>query len=93
MWLSVFLHLYVRSCYVSVASDDLLIVRVPYDELLVWNLHRVEIIDIHRQTASASRVSECLFTESSDLPHDVGRVVVAYNVDLVASLVCVPQLL
>ena len=91
--LAIAVKLDVRSEDVAISAEDLLCLRIPYDQLLVRVFHSIELIDIHRQTASASRVSECLFAESADLHHDIRGVMVVDHVDLVMTFVCISQFL
>ena len=52
--LSVLVQFDVRSEDISVSSEDLFRIRIPDDELLVWVFHCVELVDIHRESASTT---------------------------------------
>ena len=69
--LSVFSELYVGSQNVTVSAKNPFCFRIPYDELLIRVVHRVEFIDVHRKTASSAGISEGFFTETAYFPHHI----------------------
>ena len=91
--LPVLVQLDVTSQDISVSSEDLFSFRIPYDELLIWVLHCVELIDVHLQSASASGITECYLAKTCDLSHDIWRIMMIDHIYLVSALVCVSQLL
>ena len=54
MWLAVLAQLYVSAKYESVASENPFCLRVPYDQLLVWVFHGVELVDVYSKSASSA---------------------------------------
>ena len=53
-------------------------------------VHRVEFVDIHRQTAATSGIAESLFAETTDFSHYIRRVMMVDHIDFIVTLVSVP---
>ena len=90
--LPVLVKLDVTSEDVSVSSEYLFSVRVPYYELLVWVLHGVELVDVNGEAASSAGIAECLLAETAYFFHDIRGVMMIDHIDLVVALVGVSQL-
>ena len=84
---------HVRSHDVAVTSENSLGVGIPHHNLLVRVGHGVEFVDVCFETAAASCLTERLFAQTADFPHDVGGVVRVHDIDDVAALVGVAEFL
>lgn len=91
--LSVVVEVYFVSELVSVSAYYFFLVRIPYNQLLVALLHRVELVDIESLAGTTSGCAECLLALSAYLAHDIWRIMIVYNIYFVIALVCHPQLL
>jgi len=56
-------------------------------------VHSVEFIYVHRKSASSTGIAECFFAQTSDLLHDIRRVVMVDHIDLIVAFVGIPEFL
>ena len=85
--LAVFIEVPCCAFEIAVATDDLLSLRIPDDELLVAVLAGVELIDIHRLARSSPCLAESNLAQTTDLLHDIRRIMGRHDIDLVVTLV------
>ena len=90
--LAVFVEVHLIAEFVAVASYDFLSLWIPYYELLVAVVHRVEFVEVERFAGAASRLAEHLFTLAAYFSHHVGGIMYVNNINLVVALVGHPQL-
>ena len=84
---------HVRSHDVAVTSENSLGIGIPDDNLLVWVLHGIELVDIGGKAAAASCLTEGFFAKTADFLHYVGGVVSVNNVYDVPALVRIAEFL
>ena len=80
-------HLPCRTFQIAVTSNNLLSLRIPYNQLLVAIFTGIEFIDIHRFTSASTRLSKSYLTQASNLFHHIRRIVSRHNIDLIVTLV------
>ena len=85
--LAVRLQLPVLTEEVSVAADNLLGLRVPYDKLFATMGHRIKLVDIHTLSRTASCCSEGDLSQSANLLHDMRSFSGTNDVNLIVALV------
>ena len=90
--LAVSVNISVASQHITVSSDYFLLLRIPYDELLIAVVARVELVYVHALAAAAAGLTECDFAQAAYFLHHVRRVVRRDYVDLVMALVGHAQL-
>ena len=72
---------------IAVATDDLLCLGIPDNQLFIAVLTDIELIDVHRLACSSPRLAESNLAQTTDLLHDIGCIVSRYDIDLVMTLV------
>lgn len=77
----------VASEEIAVATDDLLRLGVPHDELLVAVVRRVKLVYIYGLARTATCRAERYLAQPAYLPHHVGCVVGCHHIDIVVALV------
>ena len=90
--LSLFVKLYVRPEQITIASYNLLLLRVPYYQLFIAVLTSVELVQIDFFTSTSTGFAEDYFTQSANLTKYIGRIVGINYIYFVVALVCHSQL-
>ena len=81
------------SFQITVSPDNLLVLRIPYDELLITVVTGVEFIDVDWLSCSSSGFAESNLAQTANLLHDIGRIVGCDDINLIVALVRHAQLL
>ena len=81
----------VGAMYVAIASEYLFVLRIPHNELPVWLVHRVELVDVACQSSTAACLAEGDLTKSSDFAHEIRALMRSEDVNVVSALACVTQ--
>ena len=76
-----------RSLQITVATYNLFLVRIPYDELLVAVLAGVELVNVDLLAGASSCLTESYLAQTAYLSHHIGCVVGRDNIDLVVAFV------
>ena len=80
-------YLGVRTNQVAVTADDLLVLRIPDDELVVRLGHRVHLVDVHLFAGCATSVTITNLAQTGDLAHHIRALVRGDVIDEVVRLV------
>ena len=70
--LALVIELHIGTVDVAVATNDLFGFGIPHDELLVGDLHGVELVDINAHACAAATGAEGLLAQATNLLHHVG---------------------
>ena len=89
--LIVFVKCCIRAEKETVATDNRLIVRIPYNQLLIGIFHHVILIQIHLIARGAAGFAEGQLPKPSDFGDHIGRIVPGDDVKLVVSFVRILQ--
>ena len=76
---------------VTVASDYIVVLGVPHNELFIWYLHRVELVNVYLLACATTCRTECYFAQTSNLAHHIGCFCRSDYVNLVVTPVCETQ--
>ena len=91
IWLSVFMELgHLPPCE-SVASDDLLVLGIPYHQLEACLVLQVEVVQVALRAASATDGAERHLAQASDLPQHIRSVLVVDYIYFIVSSVGVAE--
>ena len=85
--LSLFVVFPISTQKITIATDNLFLIRVPDNQLLIAILAGVKLVDIHRLACSATSLTEYDLTQASNLLHHVGSVMSRDDIDFVVALV------
>ena len=85
------IELYIGTMDIAVATDNLLGIGVPHDELLVGALHGIKLVDIGTKACAATSGTEGYLAQAPYLEHYVGGVVGIDDVEVVATTVGVAK--
>lgn len=90
--LTLLIILPVGTWQITVATYNLLLFRIPYNQLLIAILTDIEFIDIDLLTGATARLTEDYFTQAPDFAHNIWRIMCCNNVDFIVALVSHAQL-
>ena len=85
--LTLFIIIPVSTKQISIATNNLLSLRIPYDKLLVTIVTSIEFIDIHILSRASTSFAECNLTKSAYLLHHIRSIVSCDYIYLIMTLV------
>ena len=84
--LSFLIQLDVRAEDVTVATNDFFRFRIPHNQLLVWVLHCVELIEVAIKPRTTTCSTESNLTETPNFAHNIGSVLPCDHIHLIVAL-------
>ena len=85
--LSLFIVIPISTQQISIATNNLLSLWIPYDKLLVTIVTSIEFIDIHILSRASASFAECYLTESTYLLHHIRSIMGCDYIYLIMTLV------
>ena len=91
--LTLLIILPVGTWQITVATYNLLLFRIPYNQLLIAILTDIEFIDIDLLTGATACLTESNLAQTADFLHNIWRIMCRNNIDFIVALVRHAQLL
>ena len=85
--LSVLIILPISTCQITITTDDLLCLRIPYNQLFIAVLTDIKLIDIHLFSRSSTSFTKSDFTQSSNLLHHIWCIMCRDDIDFIMTLI------
>ena len=86
-WFTLRIKTHIRSTQEAIATQDLLLLWTPNNQLPIGILHRVKLVNIGLLARTSAIIAESDLPQASNLLHHMRRVMSGYDVNLIARLV------